>query len=123
MNAANTIEATQRLEILYAVNNKLKQVEAEGLHINHVLPQILDIAVKQFNVKDGSIIVVDQDSQIEHAWLADKKSDTHLDDVMANGLAGWVIRNQQPAITLYYYKLRNQLTVLNYLLTKKGVRK
>ncbi|MCB9422140.1 MAG: GAF domain-containing protein [Ardenticatenaceae bacterium] len=98
MNATNQIGASQRLETIYAVNNKLKQVEAEGLHLNHILPQILDIAVKQLNAKDGSIIVVDQEMQIEHAWLADKKSTAYLDDIMNNGLAGWVIRNQQPAI-------------------------
>lgn len=98
MNPTDQIGATQRLETLYAVNNKLKQVEAEGLHLNHILPQILEIAVKQLNAKDGSIIVVDQEMQIEHAWLADRKSDTYLNNIMNDGLAGWVIRNQQPAI-------------------------
>lgn len=98
MNATKTIGAMQRLETLYAVNNKLKQVEADGLHINHVLPQILDIAVKQLNARDGSIIVIDQEMQIEHAWLADPKSEGYLSDIMNQGLAGWVIRNQQPAL-------------------------
>jgi PAS domain S-box-containing protein len=98
MDATSKIGASQRLEILYAVNSKLKQVEVDGLHLNHILPQILDIAVKQLNAKDGSIIVVDHDLQIEYAWLADKKSDTFLNDIMKEGLAGWVINNKQPAI-------------------------
>jgi PAS domain S-box-containing protein len=98
MNPTSQIGAIQRLETLYAVNDKLKQVEAEGLHLNHILPQILDIAVEQLNAKDGSIIVVDREMQIEHAWLADKKSDAYLKDIMSSGLAGWVIRNQKPAL-------------------------
>lgn len=98
MNAPNTIGAIQRLETLYAVNNKLKQAEAEGLHINHILPQVLNIAIKQLKAKDGSIVVVNQDMQIEHAWQIDQKSNAFLNKIMDDGLAGWVIRHQQPVI-------------------------
>jgi PAS domain S-box-containing protein len=97
-NALGEIGASQRLQILYDVNAMLKQVEADGLHINIILPRILNIAVQQLNADDGSIIVVNQTLEIEHAWLTDKKSDVYLDDIMSKGLAGWVIRNQQPAI-------------------------
>ncbi|MCP4424020.1 MAG: GAF domain-containing protein [Chloroflexi bacterium] len=98
LNATGEIAATRRLQVLYAVNAMLKQVEADGLHLDIILPRVLDIAVEQLNGDDGSIIVVDQDLEVEHAWLADKKSDVYLEDIMGGGLAGWVIRNQESAI-------------------------
>ena len=98
LNINGEIGASQRLQILYAVNAMLKQVEADGLHLDTILPRILDIAVTQLSANNGSIIVVDRNLGIERAWLADKKSDIYLDDIMSDGLAGWVIRNQQPAI-------------------------
>ncbi len=98
LNITGEIGASQRLQILYAVNSMLKQVEADGLHLDTILPRILDIAATQLAAENGSIIVVGHDLKIERAWLADKKSDIYLDDIMTDGLAGWVIRNQQPAI-------------------------
>ncbi|MEJ2746607.1 MAG: GAF domain-containing protein [Anaerolineae bacterium] len=98
VNVTGEIGATQRLETLYAINGMLKQVEADGLHLDVILPRVLEIAIKQLGANDGSIIVVNQDMEIEHAWLADKKSDVYLNDIMNSGLAGWVIHNQQPAI-------------------------
>ncbi len=98
LNVLGEIGASQRLQILYDVNAMLKQVEADGLHINTILPRILNIAIKKLKADDGSIIVVNQELKIEHVWLADQKSDVYLDDIMSGGLAGWVIRNSQPAI-------------------------
>jgi NtrC-family two-component system sensor histidine kinase KinB len=120
MNTTSQIGAIQRLETLYAVNDKLKQVEAEGLHLNHILPQILDIAVKQLRAKDGSIIVVDQEMKIEHAWLADRKSDAYLSDIMSEGLAGWVLRNQKPAIIDDTRSDERWLSQPDHISTKEG---
>lgn len=86
------------LHTLYVVNDMLKQVEEQGLHINVILPQVLDVAVKQLAAHDGSIIVVNQDLEIEHFWLTEDRSDFFLDDIMNSGVAGWVIRNKQPII-------------------------
>jgi PAS domain S-box-containing protein len=86
------------LQTLYVINDMLKQVEEQGLHINVILPQVLDVAVKQLDAHDGSIIVVNQDLEIEHFWLTNNRSDLFLDDIMNSGVAGWVIRNKQPII-------------------------
>lgn len=77
----------------------LKQVEAEGLNINHILPQVLDIAVRQLDAVEGSIIVVNQDLEIEHVWFSQgTPSHAFINKIMKEGLAGWVIHNQQPYV-------------------------
>ncbi|RMG99093.1 MAG: GAF domain-containing protein [Chloroflexi bacterium] len=95
--------ATEQLETLYAVNNLFRQAEADGLNIHVILPRILNIAIKQLNAYDGSIIIVNDQLQIEHAWFANhlinEKTDTSfLNEILKHGLAGWVIRNKQPII-------------------------
>lgn len=95
---SGNIEASQRLRIIYAINAMLRRVEADGLQLDIILPEVIEIAVKQLEADDGSIIVVNQELEIEHAWLADEGSSVYLDDIMNKGLAGWVIRNQQPII-------------------------
>lgn len=97
-NVIGDIGATQRLQILYDINAMFKQVTAEGLYLDTILPRILQMAVQQLHAHDGSIVIVNREFEIEHAWLADNKSTDYLESIMSSGLAGWVIRNQQPAI-------------------------
>lgn len=93
---------SERLQTLYIVNDMLKQVEADGLNINVILPRLLDLAVKQLNASDGSIIVVNEELHIEYAWPNDhpgkKGSDGFFDSVMSHGVAGWVIRSQESCL-------------------------
>jgi len=93
---------SERLQTLYIVNDMLKQVEADGLNINVILPRVLDLAVRQLNASDGSIIVVNEALQIEYAWPNNhpETGRTHVffDNVMSGGVAGWVIRNKEPCL-------------------------
>lgn len=94
---------SERLQALYTVNDMLKQVEADGLDINIILPRVLKVAVKQLDAYEGSILVVNEELQIEHSWVSTDNpdrtnSDHFLDDVMDHGLAGWVIRNKKSDI-------------------------
>lgn len=103
LGTIDEVRASERLQTLYAVNNMLKQVEADGLNIRTVLPRILRVAVEQLDAHDGSIIVINRDLEIEHAWLANipsnqDSSSLFLDDIMDRGLAGRVIRNQRPSV-------------------------
>jgi PAS domain S-box-containing protein len=97
------VKDSERLQTLYLVNDMLNQIAADGLDMNVILPRVLKVAVKQLNALNGSIIVVDEQMEVEHAWLAnDQYTNTQftlfLSDIVRNGLAGWVIRNREPSI-------------------------
>jgi NtrC-family two-component system sensor histidine kinase KinB len=92
-----------RLETLYVVNEMLKKVEADGLHLDRILPRVLNLSVRQLEAYDGSIIVVNEALEIEHAWLSEgsdgeERGENFLSNVMNMGVAGWVIRNQYPLV-------------------------
>lgn len=93
---------SQRLQTLYIINDMLRQVEAKGLEINLILPQVLEIAVQQLRVRTGSIIIVNEQGHAEYFWHKDEdngqKPIIFLEDVLTQGLAGWVIQNRQVAI-------------------------
>lgn len=98
-NTTNDKQAAERLQTLYTVHDMLKQVEAEGLNINSILPQVLKIAARQLDASDGSIIVVNQNLEIEHVWFAQgTPTENFIENIMNRGLAGWVIRQQRPYI-------------------------
>jgi PAS domain S-box-containing protein len=98
LSTSSERKASERLRTLYVINDMLKQVEADGLHIDVILPRVLDVAVKQLDAHEGSIIVVNQRLKIDHVWLTDNRSDLFLDDIMNSGVAGWVIRNGQSIV-------------------------
>ncbi len=94
---------SDRLHTLYVMNDMLKQVEADGLNINLILPRILNLSVQQLEAHDGSIIVVNELLKVEYAWLTgDQNQNDHseefLETIMNIGVAGWVIRNREPCI-------------------------
>ena len=94
---------SDRLHTLYVVNDMLKQVEADGLNINLILPRVLNLSVQQLEAHDGSIIVVNEMLKVEYAWLTgdqthDNHSEEFLETIMNSGVAGWVIRNHEPCI-------------------------
>lgn len=89
-----------RLQTLYTINTTLKQIEADGLNINPILLNILDLAVKEVNAKEGSIIVVNQQNHVEHVWITDiaKKEfipPGFLNKILLSGIGGKAIRNKQ----------------------------
>ncbi|MBK8900971.1 MAG: GAF domain-containing protein [Anaerolineaceae bacterium] len=94
---------SERLHTLYVVNDMLKQVEADGLNINLILPRVLNLSVQQLEAQDGSIIVVNESLKIEYAWLTgdnnqNTQSEEFLETIMDSGVAGWVIRNHAPCV-------------------------
>jgi hypothetical protein len=65
---------SDRLHTLYVVNDMLKQVEADGLNINLILPRVLNLSVQQLEAQDGSIFVVNEALKVEYAWLTGDNS-------------------------------------------------
>jgi len=89
-----------RLQTLYTINKTLKQVEADGLNINPILLNVLDLAVKELDATEGSIIVVNQENHVEHVWITDiaKKEfipPGFLNKILLSGIGGKAIRNKQ----------------------------
>lgn len=91
-------EANQRLQLLHNINVMLKQAETDGPHLDTILKQVLGIAVEQLNADDGSILIINEEHEIERAWLVNENFKLRPHDIISEGLAGWVIRNQQSAI-------------------------
>lgn len=103
VNLISEVKDSERLQTLYLVNDMLNQIAADGLDMNVILPRVLKVAVKQLGALNGSIIIVDEGMEVEHAWLADNQYSNRqfalfLDDIVHNGLAGWVLRNREPSI-------------------------
>ena len=94
---------TKRLQVLYAINDLLTSTELEGLDINGVLPHILQAITTHFDTSMGSIIIVDDQQNIRYSCLKnrlrqDKDNLKLFDGILDNGLAGWVMQRQNPAI-------------------------
>ena len=98
-HVANTMQKQQEhLQLLYVVNDMLRQAEADGLNISVILPRILRVAAKELDASSGSIIIVDADSGVEYSWNVDG-SDSYqtqyhpfIAQVMEHGIAGQAVR-------------------------------
>ncbi|MCA9973893.1 MAG: GAF domain-containing protein [Anaerolineales bacterium] len=98
-NKGTDRQAAERLQTLFTVQEMLKQVQSESLNIHIILPEVLQLAVRQLGAADGSIIVVNQALEIDHASFAHgNPSENFIGDIMNRGLAGWVIRSKQPYV-------------------------
>lgn len=95
-----------RLETLYELNDMLKQAEADGLDITVILPRVVQVAALELGAYTGSIVVINPNQEVEHAWViggvgdprtvADRRA--FFNDVVTHGLAGLAIREQIPIL-------------------------
>ena len=83
-----------RMEALYRVARELNA----DLEIDQILRLILAAARDSVGATAGSIILVDAAGRPTHSILLRPSSnaETIVQDVLRDGAAGWVIRNQQP---------------------------
>jgi PAS domain S-box-containing protein len=91
-------ETRSSLELLYNVSREL----ALALDLKTVLQRILFQSLKYVGGERGSIVVMDDNNKpIEAAIVYGRKIHDHttqqLRDTIERGLAGWVVRNRQPA--------------------------
>ena len=103
VSSANNQKDTERLQALYAVSDMLKQVVAEGLDIDVILPRVLRVALEELNAFSGSIVVVDEQFELQHAWVLEEDrleegASSFLKDVVRRGLCSWVLHNQQTGV-------------------------
>ncbi len=100
VNSDKEMRDRDRLQTLYTINTTLKQVEAEGLNINPILLNILDLAVNELDATEGSIIIVNKENHVEHVWITDiaKKEfipPSFLNKILLSGIGGKAIHNKQ----------------------------
>ncbi|MFZ0544576.1 MAG: GAF domain-containing protein [Candidatus Promineifilaceae bacterium] len=112
-----------RLQTLYEVNDLLKRAEADGLDMNIILPRVLQVAMQELHAQSGSIIVVNTNMLPEYVWVTDERKQhynttPYIDAILEKGLAGWVIRNQEPVVIRDSANDRRWLTVSREI--KKG---
>ncbi len=86
------------LELLYNVSREL----ASALDLRTVLQRILFQSLKYVGGERGSIVVLDDNGKaVDSAIVYGRKVHDHttqqLRDTVERGLAGWVVRNRQPA--------------------------
>lgn len=83
------------------IANVLRHIEKDGLDIERIMDAVVETAVRYFDAFDGSLIVINEAQQIEQTcYYQDEphrhKPDVFLQDVMREGVAGWVIRKRRP---------------------------
>ncbi|HZD10405.1 MAG TPA: GAF domain-containing protein [Candidatus Binatia bacterium] len=102
MIVANDREV-DRLQTLYLINDMLKQVVAEGLDTNTVLPRILRVSLEELEAFSATIILLSEQQEPELAWLLrdgtlEERDGPFLEEVVSRGLFAWTIRNLSPAV-------------------------
>lgn len=102
-DSATIPQATRRLQALYAVSSILNQVEADGRNLSQVLPRALHVIVNQLEASDGSIMLINEQQQIEQLWPTNETDQAEQinnfsQDVYKNSLISWVIRHRQAVV-------------------------
>ena len=87
------------LELLYNISREL----AAHLHLDDLLAKILQLTIDTTGGQSGSILVLDDHGKITEGAFAfegkihDRRA-SQLADTFDQGLAGWVVRNQEPVL-------------------------
>lgn len=97
------IQDAERLKTLYVINDMLKQVVADGLEINIILPRLLRIVIEELGAYGGSLIILNERLQVQHVSHVSAKREINelspfLKETITKGLFGWVIRQKQSAM-------------------------
>jgi PAS domain S-box-containing protein len=96
-----TADQTGTLQLLYDVSREL----ASALDLRTVLQRVLFLSIKHTGAVSGSILVMDEDgeplnSAIIHRGEVFSGTTEQLRSTLDAGLAGWVMRNREPALVL-----------------------
>jgi PAS domain S-box-containing protein len=97
--ASELTSGAQRLQLLYRIGQELNS----SLDIHEVISNILALATTHVHADKGSIILFDPDGEVSHRILVRRDrspefADRVVKEVLEQGLAGWVIREQRGAI-------------------------
>ena len=89
------------LQLLYRVNDMLREAEADGLDIDRILPRILGVAAEEISADSGSIIIVAPERGVEYSWSVSRgesyqtKLVPFIQEVMTHGIGGLAVRTEE----------------------------
>jgi NtrC-family two-component system sensor histidine kinase KinB len=97
--ATSPLTEQRRLALIYQISREL----SSRLTLSELLPRVLQETVKSIEAHNGSLIVLDDQNQVLYSalMLAGKLQpdpDKQLASFLQDGLAGWVLRHQQPVL-------------------------
>jgi PAS domain S-box-containing protein len=97
--AAELMSGAQRLQLLYKIGQELNS----SRDIHEVISRILTLATTHVQADKGSILLFDSQGEVSHRILVRRDRSPEfanqvVKDVLEQGLAGWVIREQQGAL-------------------------
>ncbi|MDT8307462.1 MAG: GAF domain-containing protein [Anaerolineae bacterium] len=103
ISSPDTSRSDGRLRTLYIVNELLRQVVSGGLEMGEILPGVLRVALAELQAATGSIIVVDEELRVQHAWLIDdegseESTSPFLKEVVEKGLFAWATRQKETIV-------------------------
>ncbi len=90
-------ESTQ--DLLYAISKEF----VERLDLNSLLEKILFMTIQKLGAMSGSMVVLDENGNViegaaVYGGKAQNLTTQQLADIMQQGLAGWVVENQQSVL-------------------------
>jgi NtrC-family two-component system sensor histidine kinase KinB len=93
------MDEQSRLRLLYDISHELNS----HLSAPDMLQRVLELVAQAVAVEDGSLVALGPDGSVADAWsMRDGKLKRIAPEVMGriiqSGLAGWVLRHQQPAL-------------------------
>jgi glycosyltransferase involved in cell wall biosynthesis len=88
--------------VLGLLQHSIRRVEADDSYAS-ILPELLVLAVKGLRASGGSILLLDRNGGVRQTYLIQNgrlrsSSPRRMEQAMNNGLAGWVMKNRQPAL-------------------------
>lgn len=89
----------EKISLLSRISDALHS----DLTMKQILSEVLALAVSDLGAKDGSVILLDDGGQVADYVLAreelsPEEAQQAVEQVLAHGLAGWVVRHKQAAI-------------------------
>lgn len=92
-----------RLQTLFTINDMLRQAAADGLEMEEILPAVLRVTLEEMQAATGSIVVVDEQMEVEDAWLIHEGGTqpgdrSFLQELLRHGLVSEAIRQQDTLV-------------------------
>jgi D-sedoheptulose 7-phosphate isomerase len=99
LKTASTIEYSKTNELLHMISHEI----AEKVDLRELMQRILQLTLESVGAGSGNIVVLDEDGNAVDGAMAydgtvQSQSTQQLADILAHGLAGWVVENRQAAL-------------------------